>query len=348
MKNRTIINVVSGKGGTGKTLVCAVLAEMLGNSNTPVLVVDMDIFVRGLTALLYFHKQESLKLVPSDKICVSDLFIDYPNFYKTHGKLLGISRYRSFDVLPSVSRINYNLSHKEILPDSRKDALNILHQLHKMIPNHYQYVILDSRAGYDEIISATHEICDVTICVEEEDIISRVTTDNLVSQLERDSNTPLFRLVNKGRIKKRGQTLDLKRRSISELGTIPFDIDVMNSFGEETFWEDISRSLFKENLAKAWNTLIGKMDLSPELKTKRVSPIGSSRAEEHISMLTLRDRVLLLYGITLGFLGIGYFFSQGELSNQIIKNPILLFSLGIGIVGVVISLIVITRSGRKP
>ncbi|GAH50787.1 unnamed protein product, partial [marine sediment metagenome] len=107
-------------------------------------------------------------------------------------------------------------------------------------------------------------------------------------QLEKDSKTPLLRLVNKARIKKSKMVSEMERPRISELGAIPFDIDVMNSFGEEAFWEDISRSLFKENLAKAWNRLAGKMGLSPELKTKRVSPFGSSRVEEHIGMLTLR------------------------------------------------------------
>ena len=41
----------------------------------------------------------------------------------------------------------------------------------KRIPDHYELVILDNRAGYDELIAATHTKSDITIVVEEEDNI---------------------------------------------------------------------------------------------------------------------------------------------------------------------------------
>ena len=40
MTDTKYINVVSGKGGTGKTLLCTILAELLGNQNVNVLVID--------------------------------------------------------------------------------------------------------------------------------------------------------------------------------------------------------------------------------------------------------------------------------------------------------------------
>ena len=54
-KKPVIINVISGKGGTGKSLCTAVLADALAKKCGPVLVIDLDIFVRGLTAL-YCHQ----------------------------------------------------------------------------------------------------------------------------------------------------------------------------------------------------------------------------------------------------------------------------------------------------
>ncbi len=71
-----IINIVSGKGGTGKTLFSAILAELLGNHGIRVLVVDLDVFVRGLTSLLYFHQGESLRVVHDDDLTVSSYFVN--------------------------------------------------------------------------------------------------------------------------------------------------------------------------------------------------------------------------------------------------------------------------------
>ena len=53
-----IINIVSGKGGTGKTLLVAVLAELLSRKRAKVLLIDVDIFVRGLTCLLYYQQDK--------------------------------------------------------------------------------------------------------------------------------------------------------------------------------------------------------------------------------------------------------------------------------------------------
>ena len=47
-----IINLVSGKGGTGKSLLTAVLGRALAREGLNVLIIDLDIFVRGLTILL--------------------------------------------------------------------------------------------------------------------------------------------------------------------------------------------------------------------------------------------------------------------------------------------------------
>ena len=47
-----VINLVSGKGGTGKSLLTAVLGRALAREGLNVLIIDLDIFVRGLTILL--------------------------------------------------------------------------------------------------------------------------------------------------------------------------------------------------------------------------------------------------------------------------------------------------------
>src|SRR3954471_20523887 len=98
-----VINVVSGKGGTGKTLITAVFAELLSRRNgLKILVVDMDIFVRGLTCLLYFQSDKRVRLIDRDQLSVADIISSAP----ISATRAGVCRYRSFDVWPSVSRVD--------------------------------------------------------------------------------------------------------------------------------------------------------------------------------------------------------------------------------------------------
>ena len=65
------ISVISGKGGTGKSLFTAVLGNCLAKENRKILLVDMDIHVRGLTILLSSYIDNK-----DERISVSDYSID--------------------------------------------------------------------------------------------------------------------------------------------------------------------------------------------------------------------------------------------------------------------------------
>ncbi len=242
--NSTIINVVSGKGGTGKTLLSCVLADMLGNSaDSRTVVVDLDFFVRGLTSLLYFHQEEKLQITSGKSITVSDFFVAKR---ASPVQELAILKYRSFDVVPAVSRIDEQLNFEDIGPNTKFEARSILKALIDSLSAKYRFIILDSRAGFDELVAAAHELSTASICVEEQDPISRVTSDNLISQLANGSRVPVFRLVNKARGIRRQEDITFEARSIFDLGLIPFDMDILNNFGLPTFWDTVNRSLWPD------------------------------------------------------------------------------------------------------
>lgn len=332
---RKIINVVSGKGGTGKTLFCAVLAEMLGNAGVKVLTVDLDVFVRGLTTLLYFQKNETIRITEPGEVSVSDLFRNSEqNTHLGDNSNISICRYRSFDVFPSVSKVDEILNFKDIMPNSINDARKILQILVSSIPERYDYVFLDSRAGYDELIAATHMISDFSICVEEDDNISMVTSDNLIAQLKTDCNTPVLRIRNKVRHydRKRNNT----SQGISFVGNIPFDADVMNSFGTDSFWVDINRSVYKEAVCEAWNNLAKKMELGIQLKSFRVSPLGNSKIERRLSMLSISKRISFIYGLIFVLLG-WYLTIEGEFFLEMLqRNPVRIMGMASCVVGVLL------------
>jgi septum site-determining protein MinD len=345
MKRPFIINVVSGKGGTGKTLLCAVLAEMLGNTGVDTLVVDLDIFVRGLTSLLYFHRQEALHLVEPDELTVADFIIGGRRHKLVGEPELGAKRYRSFDVLPSVATINERLDFRDLMPDTRDTAVKILRQMLDRIGPKYQIILLDSRAGYDELVSATHLVSDASICVEEDDDISRVTADNLVEQLQRDADTPLFRLTNKARDSHREREV-AQSRGVTHIGTIPFDIDVMNSFGAPSFWHDINRSLYVLALVRAWDRFDTKLRLGITLRPLQVRPLPSEFVERLFSTLAFRDRLVFVYSILAAIVGIGYAFLDKETLSLLRHEPLRLTSAIIGVLGIVAAATLVTKRGR--
>lgn len=315
MSNTTYINIVSGKGGTGKTLLCTILADMLGTQNSNVLIIDMDIFVRGLTSLLYFHKGETLNLTNKDELSISDLFYNYKLNHWTSPKL-SIHKYRSFDIIPAVSKINE-------LFDYEKDTIfdytynhDVFKKLFNLIPkDEYDFVFFDCRAGYDNLISIVHEFSDITLCVQEEDDISEITADNLVRQLEKDnSRKSVYKIINKARNIKTILDLEQKRKQgITFLGYIPFDMDIMNSFGENSFWDDISQTLYKSALSDVWNSLAKKENLNIQLNFKRYSPLVVTELEMQFGYLQSKNRVLALAGLLLSTCGIVYIFFQNEI-----------------------------------
>lgn len=332
MKETKYINIVSGKGGTGKTLLCTILAELLGNQNVNVLILDMDIFVRGLTALLYFQKGESLKLTNERELTISDIFYRQKSW---EGKL-AIHKYRSFDICPAVERINQIFDYeKEMIFDIEHNEMSF-HRVLDFIPrDHYDYVLFDCRAGYDSLVSAIHEHSDMTICVQEEDDISEVTANNLIRQLERDSSRKtIFKIINKTRNIKTYDDLESKKsQGISFLGYIPFDMDVMNSFGEKSFWEDISRSLYKSAAAETWNKLAAKAELKHTLHYKRYSPLVNDKFERPFGFLVSADRVLALMGLMLGVMGLIYTILGHDIIYFINKRPDQLISFTITFAG---------------
>ena len=246
--------------------------------------------------------------------------------------------------MPAVSRIDQLLNFQDLVPDNRDEAKRIVENLLSQIPDKYRFVILDSRAGYDELIAATHNLSHVSICVEEQDPISRVTADNLVAQLRRDSQTPLFRLVNKARGIKSEKDLEREARGVTDLGLIPFDMDVLNSFGSKDFWEEIARSLYRSALARAWNRLASKLQLGVELKPPRMSPVGSERLEARVGLLSWRDRVFLLYGLLIAVFGMTYGLFGRELIHLFSEDPLRLMGFVMGVVGLVFSFSVFLRT----
>lgn len=340
----TVINIVSGKGGTGKTLLTAVVADMLGNTtDTAVAVVDLDIFVRGLTSLLYYRRGEKLSLVDEAEVSTSDFLFGKWSSELDSSFRLSISRYRSFYVVPAVNTIDQVFESRDISPRDQDQARRILDNLLDQIPSDFNYVILDSRAGYDDLVAAAHAISDFSICVEEPDQISMITADNLIAQLRTVIDRPVLRVINKARPGDVGST----RRQTTDLGSIPFDMDILTHFGEPDFWDRTSNSMYKSAIVDVWNRLAGKVDLPTTVEAVRVSPVVFRGLEPRLGRFTTVDRILVMYGVTFSTIGFAYGLFGEDLYFVFVKDPLRFASLGVGVAGLVLTVWTMLRIRRR-
>jgi septum site-determining protein MinD len=342
-----VINVVSGKGGTGKTLLCATIADILGDKSIKSIVIDMDFAVRGLTALLYYYKGESYYIVQEGKQAIYDYFEENIPFGK---KSLGIEKYRSFDVLPAVARIDTLINHK-VENMTFSDIESKLHILLGYLKTKYEFVILDSRAGYDELNSVIHSKSDITICVQEEDEISYITAINLIRQFENESNRPVVSIVNKARNIKDLYDLKYSQKKffgpVSYLGSIPFDMDVMQYFGEPIFWEKMKNTLYHLAVMEILNKISKKFDLPERFDADSIRPLNAS-LEKRLGYLVMRDRTLLIFTLCLTIGGVIFSITGVEYLRQIIKYyPERVASLAISIIGFMGTLFILFKSKNQ-
>lgn len=184
---RNIISIVSGKGGCGKSLLTAVLGRALSREGKKVLIIDMDIFVRGLTILLYdFKKRQSNKKL----LTVSDIFGIYaenseirkPVNYKSSE--LAFERFFECDVLPAVSNIGDPLDYNDKELSNQNFCDNQIKLLLNTISDEYDYILLDNRAGMDSLVISSCLNSDFVLTIAEDDDVGKQTNLNLVNFLK--------------------------------------------------------------------------------------------------------------------------------------------------------------------
>jgi septum site-determining protein MinD len=328
-----IINIVSGKGGTGKTLLVAVLAELLSRRGSKALLVDVDIFVRGLTCLLYYQQDRRTRLLNDNEIPVSDVIMGKSDVTPSS---VGLARYRTFDVWPAVRRIDDELDFHDVMPNDFEEARRRVKATIQAFGKEWDVVLLDCRSGFDELVAAIHSLSDITVNVQEDDLIATITSDNLKSQLSKVSRqTPVYNLINKSRAP------DIDGRGDSgtrDLGRIPFDADVRTNYGRESFWNTITESLIEPSLIEIWNNLCNNENMS-ELKMTSVrrTPIPIRAVEVRMSRLVTKQRILAIYGFLIGVGGLLLGFGGRDFVRNIIDDPYRAAGVLMGVFGIVMA-----------
>lgn len=295
-KNATMLRTItlcSGKGGVGKTLLTASLARILKREeNGNVLLIDLDMAVRGLT-LLAFQNKAALGRMPYS---LMDYLFGGPSveqelFEELH-KAIGNStegaapsfyqRLEKIFILPS-SLESERLEWAQPARLEFDHALAKLKQLQAFVREFLpvQYLIFDTQAGLGSLSLAAAMISDVNLIVLEEDDISWRTALSILVEISdlskhQQSRAKNYFLANKAS----PGLLDVakKLKSFSFLPPLLYDLWLQRLFAQATSTvfdrEFESTNFFRQMNTQLWQDLSAILGV-PRSPAKTHSPLGA-------------------------------------------------------------------------
>ena len=206
-----LIAILSGKGGTGKTTVCAGLGEALALSGEKVLCIDCDVGLRNLDIALGLSQMGSLSFL---EVCRGDYALDmatchpaYPNLY--------------FLTAPMTCPTD------RICPEAFGAMLDAARR-------QFSYILLDAPAGIEAGFHLAARFADRTVLVTGADPASVRDAARAAQVLENMGKTNVRLIVNrihKKMVKTMGLTVDdiMDRAGLPLIGIVPEDENVVLS-----------------------------------------------------------------------------------------------------------------------
>ena len=204
-----LIAILSGKGGTGKTSVCAGLATALADQGKSVLCIDCDIGLRNLDISLGMADVGTLSFLD---VCSGGYSLDQAAKHPTYGKL-------SFLTAPM------NCPAEQV---DREDFARMLHEAR----SRFDYVFLDAPAGLDEGFRLASKFADRLLLVTGPDPAAIRDAGRIGEVLELMGKDRVRLIVNRIN-KKIASNLDLTvddimdRAGLPLMGVVPEDANVV-------------------------------------------------------------------------------------------------------------------------
>jgi cellulose biosynthesis protein BcsQ len=211
MKIKTL-NIISGKGGSGKTIIALSMTKILSELGFKVLLIDCDVATHGAT---YFYENE----LEDEKKSIKSLH-SICNKSSQKEEILRVEKL--FDFIPSTTDTS----------DTKIEDITNLEKFHKSTKEDYDIIILDTQAGYSDLNKLCVKIADKNLIVLEADSISSAAIRVLYLQIGNIlTNKNTWQLFNK--------LADEERKIYSKvvggtlfpnLSPIPFDWNVRATF----------------------------------------------------------------------------------------------------------------------
>jgi len=117
---------------------------------------------------------------------------------------------------------------------------------------------------------------DYIISVAEDDDVCIQTNSNIINLLRYDfSINNIFTIVNKGRRLTNIRDIEessLNRLDFNFIGVIPFDIEIMEDYGKERFWNTLNETFYFQSAIRAWNNFAKRTNLDEVSEKQYHSP----------------------------------------------------------------------------
>lgn len=206
-----LIAVLSGKGGTGKTTLCAALATSLAHLGETVLCIDCDVGLRNLDIALGLSEEGALSF--------ADIYSgEYPLSMATAHPLFPGLQFLTAPMGCAAADVDFE-GFSRLLRQARQQ---------------FSYIFLDAPAGIEAGFSLAAQYADRVILVTNSDPASIRDATQAGNVLELMGKTNVRLIVNrihKGTLDAMGLTVDdiMDKAGLPLLGIVPEDVNVVLS-----------------------------------------------------------------------------------------------------------------------
>ncbi|MEA3377577.1 MAG: septum site-determining protein MinD [Chloroflexota bacterium] len=206
-----VVTITSGKGGVGKTTLCANLGAALAMRGQRVAVVDADVGLRNLDVILGLENRIVYDLVDViEKRCrLRQALVRHKHLSKLY-------------LLPAAQTRDKSAVHSE-------DMMWVCDELRE----EYNIILIDSAAGIEQGFRYAMEPADEVVIVTNPEVPAARDADRVIGLIEAEEKGPARLVINrvKPEMVKRGQMLSIadvvELLAIELIGVVPEDESVL-------------------------------------------------------------------------------------------------------------------------
>lgn len=241
-KKTTVITLISGKGGVGKTALTASVGKMLALMQYKVLMVDSDLITHGLTFLLGFDAKKAGLLeiynsfkdfttysVAKKKARAKEMIAEFVGRFGRE-EICKISENLDFVQSTSIPSKKYS---QQVTSESEGITYVLANLLSKYIEScEYDYILIDTQAGSVFTTRNATSISDKVVTIMEPDPVATYATENVVGELKDVLPMDSFYVINKLSVEEVSayQAIENFLKILRHLPPIPFDFEVRRAF----------------------------------------------------------------------------------------------------------------------
>lgn len=252
----TVYSITSGKGGVGKTAVCANLAYNLASMGKRVLILDADLGLANIDVVFGLSPSYNLNHFFSGEYELQDIMVDGPLEIKILPAGSGIQNFTRLD---------------------SNQKMRLLDGLDSM-QNHFDYVLIDTEAGISENVTYFNTAAQEILVVTTPEPTAITDAYALMKLLSTQYHEKKFNLV-VNQIRTENDALDVYRKltmvanryldiSIDYLGSIPEDRQMIDSIRKQKV---ISELIPGSKITTAFRQLASRVCAEPS----QVTPKGN-------------------------------------------------------------------------